>query len=84
MGDLSCPNGIPSASAATGLMYCVGKRGETWTVEAIDWRTGEPAFHVPLGDDNLRYNSTYAATEIGPDGSILTGTFTGAVWIRPE
>jgi len=81
--DLSCPNGIPSASAATGLMYCVGKRDETWTIEAIDWAGGASAFSIPMGTENLHYNSSYAATEIGPDESILTGTLTGMVWVRP-
>ena len=82
--DVSCPNGIPSASAATGLMYCVGKRDDTWTIEAIDWVTGTPKFHVPMGTENARYNSSYAATEIGPDGSILTGTLTGIVRVFPN
>ena len=82
--DISCPNGIPTASSATGLMYCIGKRDSTWTLEAIDWLTGEPSFQVMLGSENQRYNSNYAATEIGPNGSILTGTLTGALWIHPE
>jgi hypothetical protein len=78
--DLSCPNGIPSASGSTGLMYCFGRRGPTWTLEALAWDDGSSAFHIPLGDD-VTYNSTYAATEIGPDGTILSGTFTGMVRI---
>ena len=65
-------------------MYCVGKRADLWTIEGIDWVTGVPQFHVPTGTDNAAYNSSYAATEIGPDGSILTGTLTGVLWVRPE
>jgi hypothetical protein len=62
-------------------MYCVGRRGETWTVEAIDWEDGTPRFHVPTGADN-RFNSVYAATQIGPDGEIWSGTFGGVVRVR--
>lgn len=81
LDDLSCPNGIPTASAATGLMYCMGKRGETWTIEAIDWATGEPRFHVETGT-GLSYNSTYAATQVGPNGEIWSGTFGGLVRVK--
>jgi len=75
--DISCPNGIPTASSATGQMYCVGKRGDTWTVEAIDWETGVPSFHVETGVGS-EYNSVYAATEVGPDRAIWTGTMVGS------
>ncbi len=74
--DISCPNGIPTMSEATGLLYCIGQRDATWTLEAIDWKTGKSVFHrlLPGGSRN---NSFYAATEIGLNGSILTGTFGG-------
>lgn len=81
--DISCPNGIPTASAPTGLMYCWGKRGETWTLEAIDWEQGTPRFHVPLGD-GIDFNSVYAATEVGPNGEIWSGVWGGAVRVRPR
>ncbi len=74
--DIACPNGIPSMSAATGLIYCIGKRGQTWTLEAIDWNTGDSNFFQNLGE---QYNSTYAATEIGPNSAILTGVTGGVV-----
>ena len=80
--DVSCPNGIPTASAASDLMYCAGKRGDSWTIEAIDWSSGEPVFHLETGE-GLAYNSVYAATEIGPDGGIWTGSFAGIVRARP-
>ena len=81
--DVSCPNGIPTMSAATGLAYCIGQRFGIWTLEAMDWDTGESAFHRFLGAEP-KYNSAYAATEIGAHGDILTGTIFGAVRIRPE
>ncbi len=73
---ISCPNGIPTMSEATGLMYCIGQRDGCWTMEAIDWDTGKSAFHNKLAK-NADFNSFYAATEIGGDANILTGTFGG-------
>ncbi len=80
--NISCPNGIPTMSADAGLAYCIGQRWGVWTLEGIDWATGASAFHHYLGV-LPRYNSAYAATEVGPDRDILTGTFTGVVRIRP-
>lgn len=50
----------------------------TWTLEALDWETGESKFHVPLGG-SWEYNPFYAATEIGPDQAIYAGTLGGFV-----
>jgi len=80
---ISCPNGVPSVSGGSGLMYCIGQRESVWTLEAIDWGTGEPTFHVPLGL-GLKYNSFWANTEIGPDRNVITGTFLGTLDIRPQ
>jgi hypothetical protein len=74
--DIACPNGIPSMSAVTGLIYCIGKRGKSWTLEGIDWKTGESVFFQNTGE---QYNSTYAATEIASNGVVLTGVTGGVV-----
>ena len=76
--EISCPNGIPTMSESTGLLYCIGQRDSHWTLEGIDWNTGESVFHRKLARGS-KHNSFYAATEIGVNGSILTGTFGGLV-----
>ena len=78
---IPCPNGIPSLSAATGLAYCIGKRGENWTLEGIDWENGQSVFSRVTGNTNV-YNSVYAAAEIGPDHNVISGTFQGIVNVR--
>ncbi len=79
--DVSCPNGIPTMSRADSTFFCIGKRGADWTLEALDWTTGAHRFTRTLGP-GLSYNSTYAATEVGPDGAIYSGTFNGLVRVR--
>jgi hypothetical protein len=81
--SLSCPNGIPTMSAATGLFYCIGQRDGAWTLEAVDWDTGQSAFHQTLPPGS-KSNSFYAATEIADDGTILTGTYGGVLRFTRE
>ncbi len=79
--DLSIPNGIPSMSTATGLIYGIGQRGGTWGLEGIDFATGRSVLRVdttPTPDQN----SVYAATTVGPDGTVWTGTFLGYTIFR--
>ena len=79
---VSIPNGIPTMSAATNLIYGVGQRAGVWGLEGIDFSTGASRLFAPASpspDDN----SFYAATTIGPDRSIWTGTFTGLTVYRP-
>ena len=81
--SLSCPNGIPTMSAATGLFYCMGQREGQWTLEAVSWATGESVFHQPLTSGS-KNNSFYSATEIAAEGTILTGTYGGILRFGSE
>jgi hypothetical protein len=81
---ISMPNGIPSMSAATNLIYNVGHRDDGWTFEAIDWHTGELVFSFPMGHWSIFWhNSAYAATEIGPGGRLYSGTIIGMMRVWP-
>lgn len=77
--DISCPNGIPTMSAQSQLFYCVGARGINWTIEALDWNTGELAFSKALGSLPGRFNSFYAATQIVNNQGIASGTAYGVM-----
>lgn len=81
--DISIPNGIPCMSSATNLAYGVGQnRWGAWTFEALDWSTGERVFSYKYGTTTI-YNSAYAATEIGLNGSLYTGTALGMACMNP-
>jgi hypothetical protein len=90
--EISIPNGITTMSAQTGYIYGIGKRDNEraiarrnaeagsgqWTLECLDWWTGESKWFIPT-EGQLRYNSVYAATEVGGPGEILSGTGMGVV-----
>ncbi|MBW2648214.1 MAG: hypothetical protein JRC53_00095 [Deltaproteobacteria bacterium] len=80
--EISFPNGIPSMSAATNLVYNVGQRDGIWTFEALDWDTGKSVFHYDMG--KFWYNSTWAATVIGPYGTLNSGAATGIMSVFPD
>lgn len=80
--DIAIPNGIPTMSVATGLIYGIGARQGVWTLEGIDWETGRVKLTVPTTALPTS-NSVYAATTVGPDGSVWTGTFGGLTKFQP-
>lgn len=80
---LSVPNGIPTMSSETNQIYYLGQHEEKWTIEGVDWKTGELSFRYPL-ENAVKYNSFYAAMEIGYDGSLVTGTVGGALRLGRE
>jgi len=78
--DIAIPNGIPTMSTEGNLLYGIGSRSvdgvDTWTLEAVDFGSGQSVFSLAstiLPSDN----SFFAATTIGPDRSVWTGTFGG-------
>ncbi|WP_299002223.1 hypothetical protein [uncultured Shewanella sp.] len=79
----SCPNGIPTMSVASNIAYCWGQRNSKWTLLGFDWDTGETVVEVPMGY-GVRYNSTYAATQIADEGQMISGTLLGLVRLLPS
>jgi len=99
--EVSVPNGIPSISQGSGLVYGAGQRNGQWGLEGLDFETGESRLWVEAGPGTCRpelmmilsilpgvadvlevvpdscENSFYAATTIGPDGTVYQGTLNG-------
>lgn len=80
--EVSMPNGIPTMSTDSGLIYNIGQKDNQWGLSGVDFTTGEEALFVPSGYE-LSENSFFAATEVGPGGTVWTGTFQGVSRFRP-
>ncbi len=72
---VSSPNSVPFVSQACDLVYTCGARDRQWTIEAVDWSTGEPRFHYVTGGS--QFNTLGAGVTIDDDGRLLFGTIFG-------
>ncbi len=79
--SVSIPNGIPTMSVASDLVYGIGVRDNVWTLEGVDFGTGKVRLAVPT-TALPSSNSVYAAATIGPGRTVWTGTFGGATRFR--
>ncbi len=77
--EVSSPNSVPYVSQASDLVYTCGTRDRSWTLEAVDWTTGESRFHHVLGGS--RFNTLGAGVTVDDDGRALFGTIFGKVRI---
>ena len=73
--EVSSPNSVPYVSRGSDLVYTCGVRDGKWTIEAVDWSTGESAGWWVVGDS--RFNSLGAGIVIDDDGRILYGNIFG-------
>jgi len=80
--DVSSPNCVPIVSLGSNLVYFVGARQGRWTLEALDWATGDERFHYVVGDQ--RYNSLFSGTLLDENGRIFYGTTWGRVRLDPH
>lgn len=70
--EVSCTSTVPIVAASNEVLYCLGKRyrtkseGErsTYTIEAVDWKTGRSLYYVDIGPTMLS-NGLYAGTIVG-------------------
>jgi hypothetical protein len=75
--DISSANSVPIVSTESDLVYTVGARDGEWTMEAVDWSTGEPAFHYVTGSN--RYNTLFSGINLDEDGRLIHTTAFGIV-----
>ena len=73
--EVSSPNSVPYVSQASDLVYTCGAREFTWTIEAIDWTTGESRFHFEVGGS--QFNTLGAGVTLDDDGRLLFGNIFG-------
>lgn len=81
--DVSMPNGIPTMSVRSGLIYDVGLHDGVWGLSGVDFRTGEEKLFVPASPEPFQ-NSFFAASQVGPRGAVWTGNMQGLTVFRPR
>lgn len=74
---VSSPSAMPIVSLGADRAYLIGARENQWTLEALDWQTGESDFHYVIGGQ--RYNVLFAGTLLDEDGRVHYGTPWGRV-----
>jgi hypothetical protein len=79
--EVSSPSSVPMVGVGSNAAYLIGARDDKWTLEAMDWDTGESKFHYVIGDQ--RYNVLFSGTLIDMDGRIHYGSPWGRVRLTP-
>ena len=80
--DVSSANSVPVVSTGSNIVYTVGARDGDWTLEGIDWETGESAFHYVTGSG--RYNSLFSGINLDAEGRVIHTTAFGIVRYLPD
>lgn len=79
--DVSSPNAVPWISRGSSQVYFIGARENQWTLEALNWITGEPTFHYVIGGQ--KFNSTFSGVSIDDAGRIVYASMWGRVRLEP-
>jgi hypothetical protein len=75
-------NGVLTYAAGSGLIYQTGRRDCVYRLYGLDWRTGQVALDIALGEDE-RYLDQGNQIVPTADRSLLFGSARGLVRIRP-
>ena len=73
--EVSSPNSVPYVSQGSDTVYTCGTRHGLWTIEALDWTTGEARGHWVLGDS--RFNTLGGGVHLDEEGRIVFGSIFG-------
>lgn len=75
--EVSSANSVPLVSNKSEKVYTVGARNGRWTLEALDWSTGESAFYYETGSS--RFNTQFSGVLMDQEGRIIHTTIHGIV-----
>ena len=79
---ISSPSSVPIVGMGSNRVYFIGARNNEFTLEALDWDSGNSDFHYVIGGQ--RYNVMYSGTAIDEDERIHCGTPWGRVRLVPK
>ena len=74
---VSSPSCVPIVSHNSDRVYLIGARDNEWTLEALEWQSGESAYHSVIGGQ--RYNPFFSGTLLDDSGRIHYGSPWGRV-----
>jgi hypothetical protein len=74
--EVSIPNGVPTLSTQSNLVYGIGQRNGVWGLEGVDFTSGRSALRIDASAAP-QDNSLYAAATVGPDNTLWSGTGQG-------
>lgn len=80
--QVSSPSSVPIVGVGSDTVYLIGARDNRWTLEAMDWTSGDSRFHYVIGGQ--RYNALFSGTLLDEDGRIHYGTPWGRVRLVPQ
>jgi hypothetical protein len=69
--EVSVPNGIPSISEASGLVYGTGQRDGQWGLEGLDFATGASRVWAPAGPGTCPGDSSGVAAALPGVADVL-------------
>ena len=73
--EVSSPNSVPQVSIGSNVVYTCGTRQGKWTIEALDWSTGESLGYWLTGDS--RFNTLGGGVQLDNDGQVVFGSIFG-------
>ena len=73
--EVSSVNSVPIVSNGANMVYTVGARDGQWTMEGIDWTSGESVFHYTTG--SARYNTQFSGVLMDQEGRLFHTTIHG-------
>jgi hypothetical protein len=75
--EVSSVNSVPIVSNGANMVYTVGARDGKWTLEGLDWTTGESVFHYVTGSN--RFNTQFSGVLMDQEGRLFHTTVHGIV-----
>lgn len=75
--EVSSVNSVPIVSNGSNMVYTVGARDGKWSMEGLDWTTGESVFHYITGSS--RYNTQFSGVLMDQEGRLMHTTIHGIV-----
>lgn len=73
--EVSSPNAVPFVSQESDIVYTCGVRDGKFTIEGLDWTTGQSRLHYILG--GAKFNTLGAGVTLDEEGRLLFGNIFG-------